>query len=60
MIDSRRSWQRRQVVKVLSRVLVTLHVARSGGQQFFGRLAVVWETPDADTNRNIDLFARPD
>ena len=60
MIDSGRRWQRRQVVKILSRVLVTLHVARGGGQELFGRLAMIWETRDAHTDTHSDLFALSD
>ena len=47
VIDPLRGRHRRQVVEVLARVFVALHVARREGQQLFSGLAIVGETRDS-------------
>src|SRR5215467_12106656 len=56
VINSRRRRHRRQVMQILARVLVALHVPRGEGQQFFSRFAVIRETGNAHADRDIHAF----
>jgi len=60
VIDSSRCGHRCQVVKVLARMLVALHVARGEGQQLFSSFAIVRKTGDSYSDADLDVLAGPD
>ena len=57
MVNAGRRGQVRQIVKVLARVFVSLHVARGRGQQLFSCFTVIGEARNAKTDANRDLLA---
>ena len=60
MIDTGRRRHRREVMQILARVLVALHVARRAGQQLLGCFTVGRKASDAHADVNGNAFPGSD